>query len=157
MPPEVLAMLGLAPEASAEDVMQAIKTQRATAAQTERTAILAQLGLTEEDGAPADFKGLAAQAADGRTYRDAQLDRLHALTIRAEGNDERGQQAADDAREVYAGQSLARITAQITRLEARADGLPDGSLYNAARDEHQKKPAAPAPLRLSDFGLGRRR
>ena len=157
MPPEVLAMLGLAPEASAEDVMQAIKTQRATAAQTERTTILAQLGLTEEDGAPADFKGLAAQAADGRTYRDAQLERLHALTIRAEGNDERGQQAADDAREVYAGQSLARIAAQITRLEARADGLPDGSLYNAGRDEHQKKPAAPAPLRLSDFGLGRRR
>ena len=156
MPPEVLAMLGLAPEASAEEVMQAIKTQRAAAAQTERTAILAQLGLKEEDGAAADFAGLAAQASDGRAHREAQLDRLHALTIRAEGNDEQGQKAADDAREVYAGQSLERIAGQITRLEARADGLPDGSLYNEGRDKHEKKAAAPAPLRMSDFGVRRR-
>ena len=121
MPPEVLAMLGLSAEATPEQIQAAIQEQRKTAAATERTNMLAALGLSEEPGKPADLGALAAQSKDGLAYREAQLDRLHALTITLEGNDEAGVKAADDAREVYASQSLDRINAQITRLEARRE------------------------------------
>lgn len=152
MPPEVLAMLGLQPDASAEEIMTAIRAQRANAAATMRAGMLADLGLTEEPDQPADLKALAAQAQDGQTYREAQLDRLHALTITTEGNDERGQQAADDARAVYAGQSLERINAQIIRLEAKRDALPDGP--RSRRGDTDTKPTT---VNLSGYGVRRAR
>lgn len=154
MPPEVLAMLGLSADATSEQILAAIRTQRQTAASTERANILAALNLTEEADKPADFTGLAAQAADGRAYREAQLDRIHALTIATEGNDERGIAAADDARAVYAGQRLERITAQITRLEAKRDTLPAGP-----RSKHGDPGTPPkSPLRpASAYGLTGRR
>ncbi|AZI45323.1 signal peptide peptidase SppA (plasmid) [Deinococcus psychrotolerans] len=154
VPPEVLAMLGLSADATTEQIQAAIDIQRKTAASTERTNMLAALGLSEEPGKPANLSALAAQAKDGALYREAQLDRLHALTITNEGNDEAGVQAADDAREVYAGQSLERISGQITRLEARRDTLPGGQQSkapaNAAAKSTQK-------LNLSAFGLGGKR
>ncbi len=153
VPPEVLAMLGLSAEATPEQIQGAIQEQRKTAAATERTNMLAALGLSEEPGKPANLTALAAQAKDGAVYREAQLDRLHALTITMEGNDPAGIQAADDAREVYAAQSLERISGQITRLEARRDTLPAGQQSKAPANT-----AAPAQkLKLSAFGLGGKR
>jgi len=152
MPPEVLAMLGLGAEATPEQIQAAIREQRVNAAATERAGMLALLGLTEEPGKPADLANLAAQASDGVIYREAQLDRLHALTITVEGNDEAGIKAADDARAVYSAQTLERISAQITRLEAKRDTLPGGSLV-----KHGDKTTAPKPLNLSVYGLPGRR
>ncbi|MFC4428038.1 S49 family peptidase [Deinococcus navajonensis] len=153
MDPKILAMLGLSADATPEQIEAAIREQRVKAAATERTNLLAGLGLTEESDKPADLGAYAAQARDGAAYRQAQLDRLHALTITVEGNDERGIQAADDAREVYAGQSIERINAQIVRLEAKRDTLPAGPL--GKRGDSDTKP--PKALPMSAFGLVGRR
>ena len=126
MDPDTLALLGLAADATPEHIQAALDKRQKTAASTERAGILAALGLTSETGSDAHLRSMAAEAADGRLYRESQLDRLHALTITVEGNGEAGQAAADEAREVYAGQSLVRIGAQIARLEARRDTLPAG-------------------------------
>lgn len=153
MDPKILAMLGLSADATPEQIEAAIRDQQAKAAATERTNLLATLGLTETSDQPADLKALAAQARDGAAYREAQLDRLHALTVAVEGNDEAGVKAADDAREVYATQSIERITAQITRLEAKRDTLPAGP--QSRRGPADTK-ATPTRLSLSAFGLTRR-
>lgn len=153
MPPEVLAMLGLSADATPEQIGAAIEKQKRAAAQTERANMLAALGLSETPEQPADLAAVKRQAADGAKYREDQLDRLHALTITVEGNDERGIAAADDAREVYGAQSLERISGQITRLEARRDSLPSGPLSQSKQAD-----AAPTPkLKLSAFGLGGRK
>jgi len=154
VPPEVLAMLGLSAEATPEQIQAAIQKRDQVAAATERTNMLAALGLSEEPGKPANLTVLAAQAKDGVAYREAQLDRLHALTITNEGNDEAGIKAADDAREVYATQSLERISGQIARLEARRDTLPAGQQSKSPANTD----AAPThKLKLSSFGLGGRK
>ena len=67
-------------------------------------------------------------------------------------NDAAGIQAADDARAVYSGQSLAIVAAQIARLEAKRDSLPNGPLSKQPSD----KETAPKPLQLSAYGVGRR-
>lgn len=151
-----LAALGLSADATEPEILAAIEARNQ--AQTQHAAltgrITAALGLPEGAAAPSDpLAALTAQAADGRVYRDAQLDRLHALTITTEGNDAAGIQAADDARAVYAEQTLERINAQITRLEAKRDTLPNGPQSKQPSDQ---KPA-PKPLSLGAYGLQGRR
>lgn len=151
--PETLALLGLAEGATPEQVRAAIAKREADARAAAQANIYAALGVTSDTASDADLRALSARAKDGETYRQAQLDRLHALTITIEGNHEAGRQAADDAREVYAGQSLERIGAQIARLEAKRDTLPNG-----ARSQHGDRKSAPKALPASAYGrVGGRR
>ena len=156
-----LAALGLNADATEAEIMAAIEVRNIALARDERRGgrVLAALGypqgqtLPEGTVIPADpLAALSAQAADGRAYREAQLDRIHALTITAEGNDAAGIQAADDARAVYSGQSMTIVAAQIARLEAKRDSLPNGPLSKQPSD----KETAPKPLQLSAYGVGRR-
>ena len=155
MTPEQLAALGLQADASDTEIMVAIQAGRRAQAdylEAERNTIAA-LALPEGAAAPSHpLYDLAGQAADGRAYREAQLERLHALTIVTHGNHPAGIQAADDAREVYAGQPIARITAQIARLEGQRDTLPSGPLSMSGTPK-----SAPQTVNLTEFGLNRRR
>lgn len=156
-----LAALGLNADATETDIMTALDVRNLALSREENrgAALLAALGYAKGEALPEGavipqnpMATLAAQAADGRVYREAQLDRLHALTITAEGNDAAGIQAADDARTVYAAQSLALIAAQIIRLEARRDSLPAGPVSKPPSDQTE----TPKPLKMSVYGVGRR-
>jgi signal peptide peptidase SppA len=154
MTPEQLAALGLSAEATPQEIQAALDARNQ--AQTQHASltnrITAGLALAEGADAPADpLATLTAQAADGRAYREAQLDRLASLVIVTEGNDPKGQQAAADAREVYASQPLDKIAAQITRLEAKREELPNGP-----RSQHSSPDTKPKQQNLSRFGVGRR-
>ena len=155
MPPEVLAMLGLSAEATPEQIQAAIQEQRKTAAATERTNMLAALGLSEEPGKPADLQAVAAQAKDGVAYREAQLDRLHALTITMEGNDEAG---VESRRRCPRG--LRRAKPGAHQRPDHPPGSPPRHPARRAAEPHARQPAAAAStqkLKLSAFGLGGKR
>lgn len=143
VPPEILAMLGLKADATPEQIQAAIKAQRETAAAAERTNILAALGLTEEPGKPADFRALAARAADGAAYRERLLEQVSALTITTTGNDEAGQQAAERQKRVWANADITDLQAEVKRLEGVRDGQFPNAQLSRGGDSKKTLPVRP--------------
>lgn len=152
MPPEILAMLGLTEDATPEQIKAALQKREATARATERATILAALGMTEEEGKPADLPALAAQAADGAAYRTALVDQLKARTITLRGNDDAGREAADRAAKVWGKAEIADLKAEVDRLQGEIDStLPNGRVSKDAQD------GASRPRRdASAYGVSRR-
>lgn len=100
--------------------------------------VTAALGVENlDDGTLANLKALAE---DGKAYRTSLLDRLHKATIRASGNDEAGQAAADRAKRVWAGAEVSDLTAEVERLEA-VEVVPTERKSSVSKTEQDKKPA----------------
>lgn len=100
---------GKLPKDAAEQTAQAVATAEKT--------ISDALGIS--DVTPETLARVRAEAADGRQYRADLLDRLHAATIRAEGNTEEGIAAADRIKRVFATASVSDILQEATRQESR--------------------------------------
>ncbi|MBZ9752994.1 hypothetical protein K7W42_19330 [Deinococcus sp. HMF7604] len=84
------------------------------------------LGLEPKEVTAARLQALAAEAGDGRTYRQDLLNDLHALTLSVSGNDEAGRAAADRTKKAFGTLELADIRAEVQRLTAQRDaGLPN--------------------------------
>ncbi|MDP9763850.1 S49 family peptidase [Deinococcus enclensis] len=151
MPPEILAMLGLDENATPEQIKAALQKREAAAKAAERTSIFAALGVTEEDGKPADLTGLKAQAEDGAAYRTALTEQIKARTITLRGNDEAGQAAAERAAKVWGRADIADLKAEADRLQAEIDTtLPGGRLsVNKTGQDTVDRPRRPA----SAFGV----
>lgn len=116
--------------------LDAAKQQATAAVEARQAAIQEALGV---DNLNTDtLTGLKALAADGRQYRADLLDRLHAATVRVEGNNETGVAAADRAKRVFANADVRDILAEVTRLEAK-DVVPEGR--QSAAVEVEETPA----------------
>lgn len=116
--------------------LDAAKQQATAAVEARQAAIQEALGV---DNLNTDtLTGLKALAADGRQYRADLLDRLHAATVRVEGNNETGAAAADRAKRVFANADVRDILAEVTRLEAK-DVVPEGR--QSAAVEVEETPA----------------
>ena len=154
MTPEQLAALGLTADATPAQIQAALDKQAADAQAATQHAgrVVAALALPEGADAPADpFAALSSQAADGRLYRNAQLQRLADLTLITEGNGASGQAAAEEIRNVYAAQPMPTLEAAIARLEAKRDSLPAGQRSrNADASTETRKPVMnPAAARAA--------
>lgn len=144
---ELLALLGLSADATPEQIKAALQKREAAAKNAERTAILAAIGVTEEDGKPADLAGLKAQAEDGAAYRTALTDQLKARTITLRGNDEAGQAAAERAAKVWGKADIADLKAEVERLDSEIEtALPAGrvSVTKTGQDTSTRRPAPAA-------------
>lgn len=138
---ELLARLGLEETASASEVsaaLEALETQAAT-----RTEVRIAKALNIEAATDTALANVAQEASDGRQYRADQLEELHRLTVTVEGNDTDGVEAADRAKRIFAGASIADLTAEVQRLTMKAaNAVPAGRLSTDEPDES----AAPAPV-----------
>ncbi len=144
MPPEILALLGLPEDATPEQIKAALNKREASARAAERASILVALGVTEEEGKPADLAGLAAQAADGAAYRTALVDQLKAHTITLRGNDEPGQQAAERAAKVWGRADIADLKAEVERLQSEINGVyPNARIGNSGKGGQDTSTARP--------------
>jgi len=149
MDPAVLAMLGLSADATAQEILAAIKQREVTAATTQQANMLAALGLTAETGTEADLKAFARQAADGAAYRADLLEQMGKLTITTEGNGPEGIAASERVVKVYASADVEVLAAEVARLEAKRDNLPNAALSQHGTDT---KPAKKLPS-MAAFGF----
>ncbi|MFA7459726.1 MAG: S49 family peptidase [Trueperaceae bacterium] len=115
---ELLARLGLTEDATAEEVAAALATLEEQAATRTNAQVAKALGV--DAATPAALAAVKAEAADGRRYRADLLTRLHAATIRTEGNTPEGVAAADRAKRIFASAEMNDLTAEVQRLEAKA-------------------------------------
>lgn len=151
MPPEILALLGLTEDATPEQIKAAIQKREAAAKTAERTSLLAALGVTEEDGKPADLTALKAQAEDGAAYRTALTGQLKAHTITLRGNDDAGQAAAERAAKVWAKADIADLKAEVERLGSEIDTtVPNARISRAPAAD---KDAPRRPVNPSAYGV----
>lgn len=153
MDPTVLAALGLSADATPEQVLAAIKQREVTASSTTQANMLAALGLTAETGTPEHLKALARQAADGAAYRADLLEQMGKLTITAEGNGPEGIAASERVVKVYASADVEVLAAEVARLEAKRDNLPNAAL---SKHDNDKKPAQKLPSMAALGFVGRR-
>lgn len=101
------------------------------------------LGLEPKDATPARLATLAAQASDGRQYRDDLLGDLHRLSLAVNGNDEAGRATADRTKKAFGNLELADIRAEVQRLQAQADASVPNSRLSKDPDPEAPKKSAP--------------
>ena len=139
----ILASVGLNEGATDEEVLAALAKQTSTKVSTERTKILAKLSLdseTTDEQLDLYIAELKARAADGKQYRADMLEKLAALTISTEGNDESGQATAERMKKIFSSADIGDIRAEVERLEVKKDSLvPDGRKSKNSPDEPAKK------------------
>lgn len=116
---------------------------RERGAQTQLEAHATALGLEPKDATPARLTTLAAQASDGRQYRDDLLGDLHRLSLAVNGNDEAGRAAADRTKKAFGNLELSDIRAEVQRLQAQADANVPNSRLSKDPDPEAPKKSAP--------------
>jgi signal peptide peptidase SppA len=143
---QILALLGLAADATDEQIKAGLEAHTAKLVADQRAKFLATLGLKPE-ATEADLNTLKAQAADGAQYRTDLLAKVSELVIAVEGNNEAGQAAAQRKTRLLATASIQDLTAEVADLQAKKDGIfPGGRLSQDPAEKPAAQPTRRKPV-----------
>jgi hypothetical protein len=113
--------------------------------QRERERLAKTLGLEPKDaeGTATPLVTLAAEAADGRTYRNDLLEELQSLHVTLSGGGDKASPAAERARRAYSALTLTDIREEVERLRLQRDAaVPNTQLSDSApeTEANRQKP-----------------
>lgn len=142
----LLATLGLTADSTLEQAQAALDKHAQSLFASERTSLLAALGLKPE-ATQSDLATLAAQATDGQQYRMDLLAQVEALTISLEGNNEAGQVAAERRVRLLKAASIQDLRAEVADLQAKKDSAyPSGRQSKDAPEQPEIQPSSRKPV-----------
>ncbi len=120
-----------------DEAVEFAASEARAAAALEKKRVAEMLGI-DESKLEAELSGMKNMVADGKAYRADLLNTLGKLTIKLEGNDEKGVAASERIKKVYASQELEDIKAEIVRLESRVTEVIPGGPTALEKSEQEK-------------------